>query len=142
MSNTQQTPIVPSASSVPEAQRGLFLPRLFGSRHFLVGEMAVYNFMTQFSPIDYAGAYWEFYQLDAEPLYLAPTSKPRYRMAWDMNGWKGEVSADAAGIIVSLFALSHLSFQFESEVMSDGFHRLREFAYGHPEARDIFSAID
>ena len=119
-----------------------FLPRLFGPRLFLIGEHAVYGFMDQLSPSDYAGGLWDFYALEGEPLYLAPTSRPRFHLSWDGNGYEGEVSADAAGIIATLFAFSHLSFRHDAVELSEGFARLYAYAADHPEAREIFQAID
>ncbi|CAM3404692.1 antirestriction protein [Paracoccus aminovorans] len=58
------------------------------------------------------------------------------------NGYGGEVSAGAAGIIATLFAFSHLSFSFDSDGLADGFARLYAYATDHPEAREILLAID
>ena len=119
-----------------------FLPRLFGPRLFLIGEHAVFGFMEQLSPADYNGGLWDFYEIEGEPLYLAPTSRPRFHLSWDGNGYGGEVSADAAGIIATLFAFSHLSFRHDAVELSEGFTRLYAYAAEHPEAREIFQAID
>ncbi|RWR26216.1 antirestriction protein [Sinirhodobacter populi] len=85
---------------------------------------------------------WTFHELDGKPLFLAPSSKPRFRISWDGNGYQGEVSSEAAGIIATMFALSHLSFRFEDDRFSDGYLRLYEYAADHPEAGEIFQAID
>ena len=66
-----------------------------------------------------------------------------FRISVDTNGYEGEMSADAAGITVCLFACSHLSFRYSNdEVFGDHFHMLREFAVEHAEASAIFAAID
>jgi antirestriction protein len=53
------------------------------------------------------------------------------------------VSADAAGVIVTLYVLSELSFKYPEEpLFADHFHQLRDFAAEHAEAALIFSAID
>ena len=119
-----------------------FLPRLFGPRLFLIGEHTVFGFMERLSPADYNGGLWDFYALEGEPLYLAPTSRSRFHLSWDGNGYEGEVSADAAGIIATLFAFSHLSFSHDAEALTDGFARLYAYAAEHPEGREIFQAID
>ena len=54
----------------------------------------------------------------------------------------GEVSAEAAGIIATLFALAHLSFRHEVDQLAEAYMRLYEFAGDHPEAGEIFKAID
>jgi len=61
---------------------------------------------------------------------------------YEGNGFKGEVSADAAGIIACLMAFSHLSFQTGDDRIIEAFHNLREFVSTHREARLIFLAID
>ena len=137
--------IAPSSSSampVPEDRRMGFLPRLFGARLLLVGEHTVFGFMEKLSPTDYTGGMWDFFELAGEPLYLAPTCKPRFHLAWDGNGYEGNVSADAAGIIATLFAFSHLSFRHDAPELPEGFARLYAHAADHPEAREIFQAID
>ena len=132
----------PTATLVPEDRRMAFLPRLFGPRLLLIGEHAVFAFMEQLSPADYGGGMWDFYELAGTPLYLAPTSKPRLHLCCDGNGYEGEVSADAAGIIATLFVLSHLSIQYESDHLAEGYHRLHDYLDGHPEASAIYQAID
>ncbi len=127
---------------VPEARRMAFLPRLFGRRLFLIGEHTVFSFMEHLSPADYSGGLWDFYELEGEPLYLAPTARPRFRLFWEGNGYEGEVSAGAAGIIATLFAFSHLSFSHDADELATGFARLHAHAAEHPEAREIFRAID
>lgn len=130
------------ATLVPDERRMAFLPLLFGRRLFLIGEHTVFSFMERLSPADYQGGLWDFYELGEEPLYLAPTMRPRFRLSWDGNGYEGEVSAGAAGIIATLFAFSHLSFRHDADELATGFARLHAYADGHPEAREIFSAID
>ncbi len=129
------------ATLVPEDRRLNFLPTLFGLSRLIVAENTLYGLMDRLSP-DYGGGAWNFYELDGKPLYLAPTSKPTLRMSWPDNGYQGEVSADAAGIIATLFALSHLSFRFTDDRFSDAFARLYDYAARHPEASEIFQAID
>jgi hypothetical protein len=60
----------------------------------------------------------------------------------DTNGYEGQMSADAAGITACLFALSHLSFRIEDEVIGRHFHLLRDFALEHAEGAQILAAID
>ena len=131
-----------SALLVPDARRMDFLPTLFGRQHLLIGEMTVYHHMERLSPRDYRGCLWDFYERDGKPLYLAPASKPRLQIICDTNGYEGEVSAGAAGIIATLFAFSHLSFQYPVDLMAEGYSRLYDYAAEHPESAEIFQAID
>ena len=102
----------------------------------------MFSFLERLSPEDYGGGIWDFYELAGAPLYMAPTSKSRFRLSWEDNGYEGEVSAGAAGIIATLFTLSHLSFSFESDHFAEGYQRLRAYSDGHPESSVIFAAID
>jgi len=61
------------------------------------------------------------------------------------NGYAGRVSKEAFGIIVCLYAYSHLSFSDHAglrKLCSDHYHLLRDFALTHAEAQAIFEAID
>ncbi len=132
----------PTATLVPEQRREMFLPTMFGLRHLIVAENAVYMFMERLSPRDYGGGFWNFYELGGQPLFLAPTSKPRFRIESDITEFRGEVSAEAAGIIATLFTFSHLSFQVESDLLVQGYERLYAYIDGHPEVSAILQAID
>lgn len=130
------------ASPVPKERRMDFLPSLFGQRLMLVGERTVFEFMGWLSPEDYGGGFWTFYECQGKPLFLAPDTDTRFRISCDGNGYQGVFSAEAAGIVATLFAMSHLSFRHESERLSEGYTRLYTYAGAHPEAGEIFQAID
>lgn len=119
-----------------------FLPNLFGRSLLIIAENAVYSLMEKLSPLDYGGGFWDFYEHEGHPLFLAPRSKSRFRITGDITGFQGDVSAEAAGIIATMFAFSHLSFQFQSERLSEGYGRLYVYSADHPEAAEIFQAID
>lgn len=96
------------ATLVPETRRLEFLPTLFGRKLMLLGEQTVYSFMSWLSPHDYTGGLWHFHEQGGQPLFLSPATDKRLRIACETNGYQGEVTAEAAGIIATLFALSHL----------------------------------
>lgn len=128
------------AYRVSEQARLGTLPRHFG-RHMMTVEAKIYDLMREFSA-DYAGGYWHFFELSNGGFYMAPTLQT-LRICIPSNGYEGQMSGDAAGVMICLFAFSHLSFQYrEAEVFSRHFHRLRDFALGHAEAVQIFAAID
>ena len=108
----------------------------------IIAENTVYTVMERLSPYDYGGGFWNFYERDGQPLFLAPTSKPRFQIESGLTEFRGDVSAEAAGIIASLFTFSHLSFKFESDLLAEGYHRLLDYSDGHAEASAIFAAID
>lgn len=130
------------ATRVPETRRMEFLPGLFGRKLMLVGERSVYQFMSWLALEDYAGGMWRFHEQGCQPLFLAPDTERRFRVSCETNGYQGEVSSEAAGIIATLFALSHLSFRHEADQLADAYSRLYAFAGVHAEAGEIFAAID
>lgn len=140
MSISEPTP--ETASIVSDERRLEFLPTLFGRSLLMIGENAVYSLMEQLSPLDYGGGFWDFYEHAGKPLFLAPRTKTRFRITGGITGFQGEVSMEAAGIIATLFAFSHLSFQYQSEQLSECYGRLYAYAANHAEAAKIFQAID
>ena len=139
--NHEQQSIV--ATLVLEEERLTFLPRHFG-RHMLIVENSLYSQFAKLCPT-YTGGYWHFYELSNGGCYLAP-SREQYLLVQSGNFFEATVSGDAAGIIVSLFTFSHLSFMLEDDPLgpriADFFHLLRDFAADHPEASLITRAID
>ena len=119
-----------------------FLPGLFGHKLMLLGERTVYQLMSWLAPEDYTGGMWRFHEQGRQPLFLSPDTEKRFRISCETNGYQGEVSTEAAGIIATLFALSHLSFRHEADQLADAYARLYAFAGDHAEAGEIFSAID
>ena len=73
---------------------------------------------------------------------MTPSSPWRLQLRCEGNGYTGTVSAQAAGIIATAMALSHLSCQFEEERLIDTFYQMRDFAFTHEEAPAIFKALD
>ena len=92
---------------------------------------------------DYQGGYWEFYSLINGGFYMAPRSDKPYRVSCE-NGYQGDLSADAFGVVCCLYAYSHLSFgsgEFAG-VCAEQYHLLREYMFEHPEVERILGAID
>lgn len=131
------------ATLVSEEDRLDFLPRHFG-KHMLTVENYLYAQLAKLCPT-YTGGYWHFYELSNGGCYLAP-SRETYPLVYDDNFFEATVSGDAAGIIVSLFTFSHVSFLLEDDPLGPRvahyFHLLRDFAADHPEAGLIDRAID
>lgn len=117
-----------------------FLPRYFG-RDMMRVENAVYNAMTRLCSA-YHGGYWNFYELSNGGAYLGFTG-PAVTLLVEGNGFEGRLSADAAGLVATLFALSSLSFKFQGNPRyAERYHQLRDYAAHHPESALIFRAID
>lgn len=127
-----------------EEQRLEILPAYFGG-HFLLVEMAVYDKLQKMAPEDYRGGYWHMYELSNGAMYLAPAIDDRkLRLSVDTNGWSGEVSGDAAGLIACLFVFNALCWAVpNSKKFNDLFYALRDYALDvHPESAEIIAAID
>ncbi|HHR6503007.1 TPA: antirestriction protein [Providencia alcalifaciens] len=136
-----------TAIEVKNAQARLkFLPSKLG-RYCIAFENAIYHWMTR-NAVAYNGGYWDFYTLSNGGFYLQPT---KGYMLTSPNGFMDDVSAQEAGIIVTLMMLSHFSFVMyekehheDCERISDYFHQLREFIFtlSAESQSTIFRAID
>jgi hypothetical protein len=139
MENSTDSIIV--ATLVPEAQRLQFLPRHFGS-YMMVFERALYTQLHELCA-DYNGGFWNFYDLSNGGCYLAPSQPRGYRIIVSGNGFEGNLDAESAGIVATLFTLSHLSMSFPRvERYAERFYQLRDFACEYPDANLILAAID
>jgi hypothetical protein len=135
-----QIPVV-TASLVAESDRLSFLPNSFGERFMLQGEGLVFAWMSKLSE-DYCGAYWHFYTLSNGGFYMAPAIDEPMRVSVNGNGFEGELSADGAGIVATLFALCQLANQTEDDRLIEAYHHLRDYLDNHAEGSLIFRAID
>lgn len=76
----------------------------------------------------YNGGYWNFYTLTNGGFYMAPANYDRMRLEAVGNGFGGEMSADAAGIVATL-ALRQLAAEAEDtdagDVLTDRYYFLR-----------------
>jgi hypothetical protein len=123
---------------VPREDRMRFLPDLFATLHQRV-ENAIYDWMSELAA-DYRGGLWEFVRIESGGGYLRPPGK-EHRLGC-ANGFEGTVSADAAGIIVTMYALSHLSFECPSQLLAERYMQVRVLVMEHPECESILDAID
>ena len=140
--STNQIPSIITAALVPDANRLNFLPRHFGTRYMMAVEQEIFTQMREICE-DYSGGYFNFYYLSNGGCFIALETSEPLKIAVDGNGYEGTMSAEAAGITATLFALSHLIFRFSNgERLAERFHQLREFALDHAEAGAIFAAID
>jgi len=64
------------------------------------------------------------------------------RAAAERNGYEGALSADAAGIVASLYVINQLCWLEQSDKMIDHYYSLRDYASEHSEANEIYAAID
>lgn len=94
---------------------------------------------------DYRGGLWAFYRLSNGGFFLAPDSDQRFKVSVAGNDYEGEVSAEAFGLIVTLFVLGTLCWidnEALREKFSDHYHQLRAYARDHAECAEVLGAID
>ena len=132
-----------TAERVEERKRTSFLfelcKRELEALHF---EHLVYAWMGKLS--SYTGGYWDFYKLSNGGGYMALVKEDTVTIN-STNGFSFEMSSDAAGIVVTLFAMSHASEIFQGgarDSMIDQYHNLLDYIEFHPEAAKIYGAID
>lgn len=137
----KKQPISITASLVAESNRLDFLPFYFGARLMSRGEELIYRWMDALSE-DYDGGYWNFYTVSNGGFYMSPAYDKEMRVTVAGNDFSGELSADAAGIVATLFTLNQLAQVSEDEGIINLYYLLRDFAMCHPENVNIFRAID
>jgi hypothetical protein len=128
---------------VPEDQRLAVTAELFGAHFPLQIEPVIYG-ITERMAEAYSGGYWLMYTLDNGGFYMAPDDDRVFAVSCD-NYYTGELSADALGVVATLYAFSHCSFSRNEgfgRVCAQHYHWLREFMYEHPEVAAILGAID
>lgn len=127
-------------------ERVAALPKHFG-RHYPLFERFVYRFMEGFCE-GYQGGYWEMYKLSNNGFYMALNEPGELHLVVEGNGFSGSMSADAAGLVVTSFAINYLMHNLtdvdckQVEALTALYFQTREFALDHAEAKIICQAID
>lgn len=128
------------ATRVPDDERMAILPRYFG-HHMIRAEIAVYTAMESLCE-SYHGGFWDYFELSNSGFYMAPRIEGPLQIACESNGYAGEMSADAAGIVACLFALNAMTWSTQDQHFELLYYGLRDFADTHAEGGAIFAAID
>lgn len=132
-----------SATLIPEQFRITHTAKLFGIHFPMQLEPFVYSMADSLCE-EYQGGYWNFLVLSNDCFLMCPHSDVPFKVSCDSNGFEGELSAEAFGIVCCLYAYSHLSFgegEF-AQTCAEHYHLLREYMLEHPEAGQILRAID
>jgi len=106
-------------------------------------EPDVFAMASRLSP-DYKGGYWEFYRTKKGAFFMVPPAEHDY-LVCSNNGYEGVMSAEAFGLTACLYVYSLATFTQVGhllDVCAEQFHLLRDYAIQHPEASDVFQAID
>jgi hypothetical protein len=133
--------MIVTSEIIPDGERCDHVDNLFGVHFPLRLEPVIFAFADRLSR-DYSGGYWHFHSLSNDGFYMAPDDST-YTVTCD-NGFEGVMEADAFGIMVCLYAFSHLSFGEGpfAETCARQFHLIRDYALEHAEFRAILAAID
>lgn len=132
---------------VAEADRPRVMPTLFPGRiagmpGYLWGEATLFN-ITRKLCTAYTGGLWTYYAIAEGGHYAAPRmGNEQVLVSWAENWFEGSMTPDALGIVATLFALSSASFVSTDDRIARNFMALRDYAIEHPEAKQIFRAID
>ena len=128
------------ASIVPEGRRMEFLPSKFGVTAMLKVETAVFAWMQRLCPT-YVGGYWNFVELSNDGAYMAPSGAESFDLCVEGNGFEGRVSADAAGVIATAFALNGLIWRGHDK-LGEKYEQLLDYISHHPDQIAIRRALD
>lgn len=126
-----------------DSQRMTYPAQLFGIRFPMYVESCAFDTASRLSE-DYDGGLWNFYPLSNGAFYMAPDCPTSFHLVCD-NGFEGDMSADAFGITVCLYAYSLLSFSPDSqfsETCANQYHHLRDYMSQHLECKSILGATD
>ena len=129
-----------TATKVADEDRLNFWLRHVGMAEMLAFERHVYCWMRRLCP-HYDGGYWNFYDLSNGGFYIAPADEKKMWLTWPGNYFNDEMSADAAGIVVTLYALNDFAEQI-SPAFGEKHRQLYDYIESHPEAQAIYAAID
>ncbi|MGF6607077.1 hypothetical protein OKW45_001977 [Paraburkholderia sp. WSM4175] len=137
-----------TVTNVSDTERPKFTPDMFGPRYFIPGEGMLFHFAEALMP-DYDGGLWSFHRVSNGAMFAAPPERETWRIVVDGNYTDCEVSTEAAGIILSMFALGAIAETAHgrgdgnsTDRLADHYHLLRYYACEHPEARAILAAIN
>lgn len=133
-----------AATRIADDRRLASHSRYFGPRFMLRGESLVRAWLRQLFDVD-DGGHWNFYELSNGGFYLAPAMPGPLRLEAEGNRFGNDLSSDAAGVVVTLFALGDLAAMARGskagDRLADHHFALREFAMTHCESGQILNVI-
>lgn len=125
---------------IPDADRPGFLSGFLADNEFRFEALA-YSLMDHYCEA-YRRGYWHFYALSNGGMFMAPDSAKPFCLVNEVNYCDAVLSAEAAGIGVTLCALNVLCFGGRNDRIVELYYALSDFAVEHPERRAIFAFID
>ncbi|MGF6440467.1 antirestriction protein [Paraburkholderia youngii] len=136
-----------TAVTVAENERNAFMLELFGACNLIVADRVLQGLVHRMAGDSYKGGLWLYRRTSNGALYAAPAAPESLTITVIGNYFEREMSADAAGIVLTMTAISAL---MESETASDDvlellhtrYYALRDYAKTLPEREAILAAID
>lgn len=117
----------------------------FGPMAFF--ENAIFDLMRKLCS-DYHGGGWSYFELSNGGWYMAPDDEEEYILE-DWAGRPCVLSADGAGLAITMYLVNHLSWMYhhegqpvKSKAADDHYHALRFFSYQHPDMVAIWEVLD
>lgn len=147
MSTSPSNTAAISRQRVADNQRINHTATLFKSNFPLRLEPFIYGITSQICQ-SYSGGFWDFWELSNGGFYMSPAvGAADAGKLFDVsceNGFEGQLSADALGIVACLYAYSNLSFSEDAfaERCAAQYHLLREYMFAHLEVASILRSID
>ena len=129
-----------AATEVPAGERFAYLIRRF-DRHHTTVELFLRSFAVELCP-EFKGAAWRFFETSTGAVFMVPADLDSLLVSIDGNGFEARVSAEVAGLIVSIFVLARLCDVSRSREHMGMLVQLRKFAMQHAQASAIARAID
>lgn len=129
-----------TATEVPAGERFSFLIRRFDKHHSTV-ELFLRSFAVELCP-DFKGAQWQYFETSTGTVFMVPGGYESLRVCIDTCHFDARVSAEVAGLIVSLFVLTRLCAVSRSQEHMRMLVLLRNYALTHAQATTVFRAID
>ncbi|PHM47659.1 antirestriction protein [Xenorhabdus miraniensis] len=90
---------------------------------------------------DYRCDQWQYRKVSDTIAYIVPVRSDPSVVNVDTTDFKGEVSTDAFGLMVTLSVLGDLTALMKLDGYAERFCALREYARQHPQAQCIRSAL-
>ena len=87
-------------------------------------------------------AQWRYFETSNGAVFMVPVGQDSLLVSIDVNGFEARVSAEVAGLIVSLYVLSRVALLSRDQEHMRMVVMLRNYAMQHPKAATIYRAID
>lgn len=117
--------------------------------HVREAKAVISNWFKHYCP-DHQGGYLEYLTTDNGGCFVVPSYEGKKKVSIPSNFYRGEMSAEAAGITAMLYTLNHLAWHLwernSSDPLTDALNQraeaLKAYAAAHEEGSAIFLAID